>query len=389
MLRQQTECICSTEANGRDRSEIRQEIFNMKITIYGGGNIGTQFATHYAEAGNDVTMFTSKPKKFAKHLTVVNHDGQILHEGDIKTATSDPAEAFADADVIFIIVPSFAMKKAASNVIPYVKKGAFIGIIPGNGGGEVSFKDAIDKGAIVFGLQRVPSVARLVEYGKSVCATGYRKTLYAAALPKKYTEDACRILSDGLQMECKALPNYLNLTLTPSNPILHTTRLMTLFRDYVPGKTVYQHVPLFYEDWSDETTELLFECDAEVQGLCRELKDFDLSEVKSLKVHYENDTVEGFTNKIRSIEGFKDLQTPMMKVEGGYIPDLNSRYFTADFNYGLCVIMQIAALVGYRMPNCQSVFDWYQKIKKSGYGEFSYQKFGIRDKASFERFYKM
>lgn len=31
--------------------------------------------------------------------------------------------------------------------------------------------------------ERVPSVARLVEYGKSVCATGYRKTLYAAALP--------------------------------------------------------------------------------------------------------------------------------------------------------------------------------------------------------------
>ena len=123
----------------------------MKITIYGGGNIGTQFAVHYAEAGNDVTMFTSKPEKFAKHLTVVNHDGQILHEGDIKTATSDPAEAFADADVIFIIVPSFAMKKAASNVIPYVKKETFIGIIPGNGGGEVSFKDAIDEGTICGG----------------------------------------------------------------------------------------------------------------------------------------------------------------------------------------------------------------------------------------------
>jgi len=130
----------------------------MKITIYGGGNIGTQFAAHYAEAGNDVTMFTSKPEKFAKHLIVVNHDGQILHGGDIEMTTSDPAEAFADADVIFIIVPSFAMKKAASNVIPYVKKGTFIGIIPGNGGGEVFFKDAIDKGAIVFGLQRVPSV---------------------------------------------------------------------------------------------------------------------------------------------------------------------------------------------------------------------------------------
>ena len=67
----------------------------------------------------------------------------------------------------------------------------------------------------------------------------------------------------------------------------------------------------------------------------------------------------------------------------------DSRYFTANFNYGLYVIMQVAELVGYQMPNCQNVFDWYQKIKKPGYGEFSYKEFGITDKESFERFYKM
>jgi opine dehydrogenase len=361
----------------------------MKVTIYGGGNIGTQFAAHFAETGNEVTMFTSKPEKFARHLTVVDKQGNVLHEGDLKQVTSDPKEAFSDADVIFITDPSFAMKKAADNVTPFVKKGAFIGIIPGNGGGEVAFKAAIEKGAVVFGLQRVPSVARLVEYGKNVCATGYRKTLYSAALPNRYTENSCKILSRGLQMECEPLPDYLNLTLTPSNPILHTTRLMTLFRNYVPGRTVYKSLPLFYEEWSDETTELLFKCDAEVQGLCRELKDFDLREVKSLKVHYENDTVKGFTGKIRSIEGFKGLKTPAVEVEGGYIPDLDSRYFTADFNYGLYVIMQVAELVGYQMPNCQMVFDWYQKIKKPGYSEFSYKEFDITDKESFMKFYKM
>lgn len=361
----------------------------MKVTIYGGGNIGTQFAVHYAETGNEVTMFTSKPEKFSKHLAVVDKAGNILHEGDLALATSDPAEAFSKADVIFVIVPSFAMKKAASVVIPYVKPEVFIGIIPGNGGGEVAFKDAIAKGAVVFGLQRVPSVARLVEYGKSVCAIGYRKTLYAAALPKRYTPQACEILSNGLQMKCEELPDYLNLTLTPSNPILHTTRLMTIFKDYVPGKTVYERVPLFYEEWSDETTELLFKCDAEVQGLCRELKDFDLSEVKSLKVHHENDMVKGFTNKIRSIDGFKGLPTPTVKVEGGYIPDLDSRYFTADFNYGLFVIMQVGVLAGYKMPNCREVFDWYQKIKKTGYEEFSYKESGISDKEGFEKLYKI
>lgn len=77
------------------------------------------------------------------------------------------------------------MKKAAANITPYVKNGANIGIIPGNSGGEVAFKEAITKGVVVFGLQRVPSVARLVDYGKSVCATGYRKTFLCCNIAEK------------------------------------------------------------------------------------------------------------------------------------------------------------------------------------------------------------
>ncbi len=38
----------------------------MKVTIYGGGKIGTQFATHFAEVGHELTNFTSKLEKF-KH----------------------------------------------------------------------------------------------------------------------------------------------------------------------------------------------------------------------------------------------------------------------------------------------------------------------------------
>ena len=159
-------------------------------------NVNFAFADTYPEVFNGADIIISAVIKATK---------SFAQDECFKEATNKPRTAFPDADVIFIIVPSFAMKKAAEVVTPLVKQGTFIGIIPGNGGGEVAFKDAIEKGAIVFGLQRVPSVARLVEYGKSVCATGYRKTLFAAALPKKYTEDACAILRNGLQMECEYL----------------------------------------------------------------------------------------------------------------------------------------------------------------------------------------
>lgn len=58
--------------------------------------------------------------------------------------------------------------------------------------------------------------------------------------------------------------------------------------------------------------------------------------------------------------------TPAVKVSGGYIPDLESRYFTADFNYGLCVIIQVSKIMGYRMDACESLLTWYQSIKRRG-----------------------
>ena len=359
----------------------------MKVTIVGGGNIGTQFATHFAEHGDSVYIRTSKPDKFSKDLVVVDHNGQIIHKGSITKATSLDKEAFENADLVFVTVPSFMMQKVANQIKPYVKKGMMIGIIPGNGGGEFVFKGPIHKGAIVFGLQRVPSVARLIEYGKKVCATGYRKELKVASIPKKYISKISKIISEVFNIPCLSVNDYMNLTLTPSNPILHTTRLYTLFKDYIPNKTIYKKVPLFYENWDDQTTKLLFRCDEEVQNLCTAIKEYDLSEVKSLKVHYENNTVDGFTHKIQSIEGFKGLPTPVVKVGDGYIPDIKSRYFTADFNYGLRIIIQIAELFDVAMPNCKKIYDWYNQIKDPFFGEFDLKNYGILSKDDLLSFY--
>lgn len=358
----------------------------MNVTVVGGGNVGTQIATHCAEKGHAVTVYTSKPQSFSKNLTVVNEHGQTIHQGEIKSSTSDERQAFERADLVFITMPAYCMDDIAKKILPYVHGGMKIGIVPGTGGGECAFGECINAGAVLFGLQRVPSVARLVEYGKTVRATGYRKTLHVAALPNAETEKIRGIVASVFDMECEALPNYLNLTLTPSNPILHTTRLRTIFADYQSG-VHYDRLPLFYEEWSDETSELLFACDEEVQRLCAAMREFDLSCVKSLKLHYQSDTPEALTRKIRSIDGFKGLTTPSVCEAEGYIPDLNSRYFTADFSYGLTIIKQIADLYGVSVPNVTDTLAWYRKISIHD-GEYSFLKYGIENREDFVRFYQ-
>ena len=88
----------------------------------------------------------------------------------------------------------------------------------------------------------------------------------------------------------------------------------------------------------------------------------DLSNVRSLKIHYESDTVEAMTKKLSGIKSLHNLLSPMKKVEGGWVPDFHSRYFTADFPYGLAIIEELAGVLGYDAPNIRDTMDWYRKV---------------------------
>ena len=161
-----------------------KRIKTMNITIVGGGNIGTQFATHCAEKGHDVTIFTNKYLLFEKTLKIVNSANDVIHLGQIKLATNDAKLAFGETDLVFITTPAFMANSVAQQIYPFINNNAYIVLVPGIGGMECAFRKFLSKGCSIYGLQRVPSVARLVEYGKLVCAEGYRDTLYLGSLPK-------------------------------------------------------------------------------------------------------------------------------------------------------------------------------------------------------------
>ena len=357
----------------------------MKITVVGGGNIGTQFMVHSAEKGHEVIAYTSKPEVFSSHLNIVDANGRTTHEGDIKLATSDPEIAFSDSEFIMVTLPSTMMKDIAEVIYEHAKADALIGVAPGNGGSECAFAKCIERGNTFFALERVPAIARLVEKGKTVRSTGYRDELHIASIPSNQVEECCKLINSIYNMPCKPIPNFLNLTMTPSNPILHTTRLRTIFGNYKPG-VVYERLPLFYEEWDDASSELLISCDEEVQEICRALPEYHLEFVKSLRAHYESPNVEAMTKKISSISAFKGLTTPSVAVEGGYIPDLHSRYFTADFSYGLTIIKQIADFAEVKTPNIDATMAWYEGITVE-MKAFSYSDFGINNRDEFEKFY--
>lgn len=336
----------------------------MKIAVIGGGNIGTLLAAEFARKNYVVTIYSSRPERWGNTLEVYLPDETLLFQTDHYSVTDSLDEAVLDADHIWITLPSFMLPEFEQKLYPLIKEGQVILCVPGSGGAEFCFAKEIKRGCILSGLQRVHSIARVKEYGKSVYMLGRKDSVCVGSIPRDKAKTIAQVLSEMLDMPCFALENYLAVTLTPSNPILHTSRLYSMFQKYHSGMC-YDHNIRFYEEWTDDASRVMLACDWELQNLCRALSPLDMEAVRSLKEHYESDTVEKMTAKIQSITAFQGLSSPMIQTEGGWIPDFSSRYFNADFAYGLKVILDIGKLFGVDMPQIEKIWEWYLRVSKA------------------------
>lgn len=331
----------------------------MKIAVIGGGNIGTLLAAEFAFSGFETYVYTSKPESWKKEITVLSNNDDVLFRTDKVHVTASLEAALTGSEQIWITYPSFMFGSLCKKMLPFVRRGTAVVVVPGSGGAEFSFLPLINAGCILCGLQRVHCITRLKQYGESVYMLGKKEEVFVGTIPSCESSYYAEILSKMLNMPCKPLKNYLTVTLTPSNPILHTSRLFAMFNGYEEG-VFYDRNILFYEEWNDFSSDVMLKCDSELQRLCNTI-DLDLSMVKSLKDHYESSTKEQMTAKIKSIIAFKGLLSPMKMVSDNWVPDFSSRYFTADFAYGLKVICDIAHLFCVDIPNIERVWNWYYK----------------------------
>ena len=350
----------------------------MNITIVGGGNVGTLLAGEFTKKGHIVTIYTRDTTLWSKEITVLDKDTDLEYKYTPHKITSDIKEAVENAEIIFITLPAFACKNFILQSEEYIKPNTWVGFYPGTGGIEFISKDLIEKGCIIFGTQRICSVARLKEYGKYVVTSGKRKELFLGAIPYDKTKEISKKVSELLDIKTNPLPNYLNVTLTSSNPLLHPTRLYSIFKDYQDGY-VYERIPLFYEEWNDDASEILIKCDEELHQILN-IINIDLSYIIPLLKHYESKDSKTLTNKIRSIKSFKGIKTPYIELENGYIPDLSNRYFTADFPYGLVIIKAFAMICDIKTPSIDLIINWYQSIINKEYINLEKNTLGVDSK---------
>ena len=81
-----------------------------------------------------------------------------------------------------------------------------------------------------------------------------------------------------------------------------------------------------------------------------ENNDFDEKSIEKIKIRFETEEPSVLSNKIRTAPGFKGIGSPIVACEGGYIPELSSRYFIEDIEFGLCIIKSFAELCKVETP---------------------------------------
>ena len=339
----------------------------MNICIIGAGNIGTYLASFIGlNENNKVWLHTSKVDMFDGFIDLIEEEKNLEHRVKLHKVVDNYKEGVEEADIILVTYPSFMLEKALNEIIKYIKPGAAIGIIPGFGGVEF-FKDKfLEKGCTFFGSQRVPSITRLKEYGKSVYLKERNPFMKIGAFPKEKCSEIAEVMTKLIDIPCIPLESYLAITLSPSNPIFHPSRLYELFKDHHDEK-VYDEHSLFYEGWGDFASKCLINLDKELEDVTKALINNPSSEFERIKSRFNIEHPSELTEKIRTAPGFIGIKTPMIKCEDGFKPNLESRYFIEDLEFGTCIIKGFAEVLNVETPLTDEIIMWGQKLLNKEY----------------------
>lgn len=338
----------------------------MKITICGGGNLGHVVAGFLSsQRENKVSLLTTQPEKWSSYIEVNDINGKQF-KGTIEKISAQPKEVIPDADIVLLCLPGFAIHDVLISIVSYLNPKTWVGTIVSSTGFFFEALKILSNYQLLFGFQRVPFISRIINYGHIAELKGYKDYLNVAVENTGDKELVRATLEKLFKTPTHLLESYYEVALSNSNPLLHTARLYSMWKDWKPGVS-YDNNPEFYSEWTIEAAELLITMDEEFQRL---IKKIGLKEgaIPSVLKYYECKDAESLTNKFHSIPAFKGLFSPMtINKFGKYEPDLTSRYFIEDFPFGMRYIVETAETFHEKLSIIPIVYEWGHSLLNNEY----------------------
>ncbi|AXI61237.1 hypothetical protein DLD99_12385 [Pseudomonas kribbensis] len=355
----------------------------LKVAICGAGRTGHLNAILFKQLPNvQVSMLTNNQEVVERHLAnlpmqALMPDSSTLSARPDQVST-DASVVVADADIVIITVPAHARPQTLKAIAPHLNssKPVYVGAIPGFCGFDWLAEATLGErsNVVIWGMKDVPHTAFDLKPGVSVKMGGGKSQLYVALHDRESAQSRQHLeeILTTLYGPCVTmLDHYLEITLTPGNPIMHSSVIYGLIGPY--GQW---HRKIFPQRmcWWTECPELgayfLERMDQESQELCSVISQrmgIDLSSVKSLK----QEIVEAYGEQIRdqssmlsilrTNQAYNDILAPMIPADdnrAGYVIERESRAFNEDVAYGLVLLVEMARRFELKVPYIEEVLQW-------------------------------
>ena len=335
----------------------------MQICICGGGSLAHVCAGVLAsDTNNRVSILTRRPSEWHDSIEVFDPKGHTF-VGKLAHVSSAPSEVISGAEVVLLCLPGYAIAEVLQQIKPYLSEKTYVGSIVCSTGFFFFAHEILAPQTPLFGFQRVPFIARTIHYGESANLLGYKNEVAVVIEgPNHDAEPMRQWIEKAFMTPTRLLNHYYEVSLTNSNPILHTSRLYSMWKDW-DGTPFPVNTP-FYREWTQEASETLIAMDEEFMQLLDHLP-VDKRQMPPLLEYYESTDAASLTRKIASIKAFEGILSPMTETPEGWIPDFTSRYFTEDFPYGLQFIKNLAVKHGVATPTIDLILNWgLSKVKQ-------------------------
>lgn len=359
-----------------------------KLVVCGGGNSAHVLIPLLKDSIFDVSIYTSRPQEWSKTIELEVHDpnGNVCSEyvGDLKKVSSNPAELIPEADYIIMCMPVHKYRICLRDIAPFISKDktVIIGAAYGQGGFNWMVEEIKRQfnliNIVYFAFGLIPWTSRTKIYGKRGILFGFKERTYAAVYPREHFNQISREFFDQISYnwsgkgKTEYCDNFLSLTLSVDNQIIHTSRCYGLYKVYGKSWKNYDDVPMFYRDYDELSANELY------------MLDEDYSKIRNaiILLHPKNDyhlmldylSLDKYTFNANENESILDsflnsptlgsIKTPVIKnEEGEWEIDKNYRFFMDDIYYGICIAKWMAEQLAIDTPKIDEIIRWAQEIR--------------------------
>lgn len=357
-----------------------------KICIIGGGNSTHSLIPLLTKDTNEVNLFTRNPEKWSKNVSMeyTLSDGVVkdVLKGELSIVSDDPKDVIPQSDIIILSIPVFQYRNLLHQIAPYINmdKKVYIGTIYGQGGFNWMIKEIIKKfnltNIVYFASGLIPWITRTREYGSVGINYGCKKNNVIAIHPKEEFINLKHVLLDDMCLsyfgkgEYLLADNFISLTLSVDNQIIHQTRLYGLYLTSKGKWDTYEEIPLFYKDYDDTSAKVLKDLDEEYSLIRDAIKlkypnqDFKymLDYLSLERFSYESES-EDIKNSFTNSKTLGQIPTPVIRNDRGeWVFDATHRFFYDDIYYGINIGKWIAEKLEISTPTIDKIIKWAEQI---------------------------